>query len=40
MEKVCRQKRRRSCRAKAKMLDAKTKQGEKKKQRGRIRPDE
>ena len=32
--------RRRSRRAKAKMLDAKTKQGEKKKQRGRIRPDE
>lgn len=40
MEKIRRQKRRRSRRAKAKMLDSKTRQGEKKKQRGRIRPDE
>jgi protein subunit release factor B len=39
-EKIRRQKRRRSRRAKAKMLDAKTKQGEKKKRRGSIRPDE
>ena len=40
IEKVRRQKRRRSRRAKAKMLDAKTKQGSKKKLRGRVRPDE
>jgi protein subunit release factor B len=39
-EKIRRQKRRRSRRAKAKMLDAKTRQGEKKKRRGRVRPDE
>jgi len=39
-EKIRRQKRRRSRRAKAKMLDAKTKQGTKKKLRGRIRPEE
>jgi len=39
-EKVRRQKRRRSRRAKAKMLDAKSKQGEKKKRRGSVRPDE
>lgn len=39
-EKVRRQKRRRSRRAKARMLDDKTKQGSKKKLRGRIRPDE
>jgi len=40
IEKIRRQKRRRSRRAKAKMLDEKTKQGTKKKLRGRIRPDE
>ena len=39
-EKIRRQKRRRSRRAKAKMLDEKAKQGTKKKLRGRIRPDE
>jgi protein subunit release factor B len=39
-EKIRRQKRRRSRRAKARMLDEKTKQGTKKKLRGRIRPDE
>jgi protein subunit release factor B len=39
-EKIRRQKRRRSRRAKAKMLDAKTQQGTKKKLRGRVRPDE
>ena len=39
-EKIRRQKRRRSRRAKAKMLDEKSKQGEKKKLRGKIRPDE
>ena len=38
-EKIRRQKRRRSRRAKAKMLDEKAKQGTKKKLRGRIRPD-
>jgi len=40
IEKIRRQKRRRSRRAKARMLDAKSKQGEKKRLRGRIRPDE
>ncbi len=40
IEKVRRQKRRRSRRATARMLDNKSKQGEKKKLRGRIRPDE
>ena len=40
IEKIRRQKRRRSRRAKARMLDEKSKQGEKKKLRGRIRPDE
>ncbi len=40
IEKVRRQKRRRSRRAKAKMLDEKAKQGTKKKLRGRIRPDD
>ena len=40
IEKIRRQKRRRSRRAKARMLDDKTKQGEKKRLRGRIRPDE
>ncbi|MEN7973197.1 MAG: peptide chain release factor-like protein [Verrucomicrobiota bacterium] len=39
-EKIRRQKRRRSRRAKARMLDNKTKQGTKKKLRGRVRPDE
>jgi protein subunit release factor B len=39
-EKVRRQKRRRSRRAKARMLDDKTKQGDKKKLRGHVRPDE
>jgi protein subunit release factor B len=39
-EKIRRQKRRRSRRAKARMLDEKTKLGAKKKLRGRIRPDE
>jgi len=38
-EKVRRQKRRRSRRAKAKMLDDKSKQGAKKKLRGRVGPD-
>lgn len=40
VEKIRRQKRRRSRRAKAKMLDNKSKQGEKKKMRGRIRPED
>lgn len=40
IEKIRRQKRRRSRRAKAKMLDAKTKQGSKKKLRGRVRPED
>lgn len=40
VEKIRRQKRRRSRRAKARMLDEKSKQGEKKKLRGRIRPDD
>ena len=40
IEKIRRQKRRRSRRAKARMLDDKSKQGEKKKLRGRIRPDD
>jgi len=40
IEKIRRQKRRRSRRAKARMLDDKTKQGTKKKLRGRVRPDE
>lgn len=39
-EKIRRQKRRRSRRAQAKMLDAKTKQGTKKKLRGRVGPDD
>ena len=39
IEKIRRQKRRRSRRAKARMLDAKTKHGEKKKLRRRIHPD-
>jgi protein subunit release factor B len=39
-EKIRRQKRRRSRRAKAKMLDNKSRQGERKKLRGRVRPDE
>ncbi len=39
-EKIRRQKRRRSRRAQAKMLDAKTKQGAKKKLRGRVGPDD
>ncbi|MDH3982248.1 MAG: peptide chain release factor-like protein [Kiritimatiellaceae bacterium] len=39
-EKIRRQKRRRSRRAKAKMLDEKTKQGSKKRLRGRVRPDD
>ena len=39
-EKIRRQKRRRSRRAKAKMLDQKSRQGEKKRLRGRVRPDE
>ena len=40
IEKIRRQKRRRSRRAKARMLDNKSKQGEKKKLRRRIRPDD
>lgn len=40
IEKIRRQKRRRSRRAKARMLDNKSKQGEKKRLRSRIRPDE
>ena len=40
IEKIRRQKRRRSRRAKARMLDTKSKQGEKKRRRGPIRPDE
>lgn len=40
IEKIRRQKRRRSRRAKARMLDDKSKQAQKKKLRGRIRPDE
>lgn len=40
IEKIRRQKRRRSRRAKARMLDNKSKQGEKKRLRGRIRPDQ
>lgn len=40
IEKIRRQKRRRSRRAKAKMLDEKSKQGSKKKMRGRVRPDD
>jgi len=40
IEKIRRQKRRRSRRAKAKMLDEKSKQGAKKKLRGRIQPDD
>ncbi|HEY5621116.1 MAG TPA: peptide chain release factor-like protein [Pontiella sp.] len=40
VEKIRRQKRRRSRRAKAKMLDGKSLQGEKKRLRGRVRPDE
>lgn len=40
IEKIRRQKRRRSRRAKAKMLDEKTKQSSKKKLRGRVRPDD
>ena len=40
IEKIRRQKRRRSRRAKSKMLDDKSKQGEKKRLRGRIRPDD
>jgi protein subunit release factor B len=40
IEKIRRQKRRRSRRAKAKMLDSKSKQGNKKKLRGRVGPDE
>ncbi|MEA2067878.1 MAG: peptide chain release factor-like protein [Verrucomicrobiota bacterium] len=40
IEKVRRQKRRRSRRAKAKMLDNKSRQGSKKKLRGRVGPDE
>ncbi len=40
VEKIRRQKRRRSRRAKARMLDAKSRQGDKKKLRGRVRPDE
>lgn len=40
IEKIRRQKRRRSRRAKARMLDDKSKQGDKKKLRGRVRPDE
>ncbi|MDF7806375.1 peptide chain release factor-like protein [Pontiellaceae bacterium B12219] len=39
-EKIRRQKRRRSRRAKSKMLDEKSKQGTKKKLRGRVGPDE
>ena len=40
IEKIRRQKRRRSRRAKARMLDEKSRQGEKKRLRGPIRPDE
>jgi protein subunit release factor B len=40
IEKIRRQKRRRSRRAKAKMLDEKAKQGSKKRLRGRVRPDD
>ncbi|MDF7826077.1 peptide chain release factor-like protein [Pontiellaceae bacterium B12227] len=40
IEKIRRQKRRRSRRAKAKMLDEKSKQASKKKLRGRVGPDE
>ncbi len=40
IEKIRRQKRRRSRRAKARMLDAKSKQGVKKKLRGRVQPDD
>jgi protein subunit release factor B len=40
IEKIRRQKRRRSRRAKARMLDDKSKQGAKKRLRGRVRPDE
>ncbi len=40
IEKIRRQKRRRSRRAKARMLDGKTKQGQKKRLRGRIRPED
>jgi len=40
IEKIRRQKRRRSRRAKARMLDDKSRQGDKKKLRGRIRPEE
>ena len=40
IEKIRRQKRRRSRRARARMLDEKSKQGEKKRLRGRIRPDD
>jgi len=40
IEKIRRQKRRRSRRAKARMLDDKSKQGDKKKLRGRVRPDQ
>lgn len=40
VEKIRRQKRRRSRRAKARMLDGKSLQGEKKRLRGRVRPDE
>jgi protein subunit release factor B len=40
IEKIRRQKRRRSRRAKARMLDGKSRQGEKKKLRGRVRPEE
>lgn len=40
IEKIRRQKRRRSRRAKAKMLDDKSKQASKKQLRGRVRPDE
>lgn len=40
VEKIRRQKRRRSRRAKARMLDDKSKQGEKKRLRSRVRPDE
>ena len=39
-EKIRRQKRRRSRRAKARMLDDKNRQGEKKRLRGRVRPEE
>ncbi|VGO14198.1 Peptide chain release factor 1 [Pontiella desulfatans] len=39
-EKIRRQKRRRSRRAKARMLDDKSKQGQKKRMRGRVGPDE